>query len=1090
MPAQKTKTLYALLVAINEYHPKSRVTSLYGCRNDINALKKYVEDTYGSEYNLKIKTLFDKQATYDNIVDHFGKKHLLKAKENDIVLFSYSGHGAKEKAAKEFLEFFPDGWNETMVCYDSRAPKGKDLADKELAVLFHRLSEKCPHVVAIMDCCHSGSGTKNVSDILLGDARITYDRQKPRPYKSYLNGYYAKTYPKGKGIEIPQGKHLLMAACAPKEKAFELRTRRGLFNYSLLKVLESQGNNISYADLYTKCRIAMRAVSEDQHPQFETVGRFNAYQQFLAPGKKTKEKKFLINFEKGGWWVNAGAVHGLPTDASKGSSFDLYEGKKLKGQATVKMVGVQRSEVKLSFKANEDDQFDAVLTSLLAAPFPIQIQTVKGAAKRVKKIKSNANPLYFEFISTKKVAKYVLKVVKDNIEILNRETGVTLRTIKGDDEDRIIEDLTRFLDHLTQWEKALALQNPKTKLEKGAFDIVLTEASSGKKIEHSSNSITLQTSKTKSGWKPVPIGVKLRNNIDKSLHCALFYMSSEYGVFNIEQKKIPRGKTATFIAHDTFNIPKTEKQSTDIFKVIVSTEAIDNFLLEMEELKLGKTVTLRKQRGKGAVGHIERALGSRLKDEDNPKSDWFTKTMVVTTKGQESAVSKTKSVGLANNMIKIHPHSSFNAKLGLSSATTSTKSVNGMNILPQLINQSEGDMLNFGDGGRSVFGASNVLEITDIADDKVLRKEPLQIDIEAGLKANEFLLPLTFDGEHVLPVGEVSKQANGSVNISIDRVPEDTITKRSLFKALRLCFMKVALKKETNLQKLCWVDYSGETANRIEAGTVTKVQESKNILMVIHGIIGDTQGMADCVRQAYVDGDFDLVLGFDYENLNNPIEKTAEKLKEHLEDAGLTKGSGKKLTILAHSMGGLVSRYYIEKLGGNQVVSHLVMAGTPNAGSELGKIAGYRNTAMSLITFGVNTFVNVPYIGKLMKVLNGSKHVLVTLDQMDYNSSTKFIKNIAKHPDPKVQYSIVAGHLDLFLKDNPDAKKLMNKIMKLGAKLFYGKESNDIAVSTNSIKSIAKTRLPKPKTKDVACHHMNYFITPESMNAIYTYLKK
>ena len=42
----------------------------------------------------------------------------------------------------------------------------------------------------------------------------------------------------------------------------------------------------------------------------------------------------------------------------------------------------------------------------------------------------------------------------------------------------------------------------------------------------------------------------------------------------------------------------------------------------------------------------------------------------------------------------------------------------------------------------------------------------------------------------------------------------------------------------------------------------------------------------------------------------------------------------KKVDIVAHSMGGLVSRYYIEKMGGRDDVGKLIMVQTPNHGSE------------------------------------------------------------------------------------------------------------------------------------------------------------
>ncbi|MFM9949083.1 MAG: hypothetical protein ACKV1O_14170, partial [Saprospiraceae bacterium] len=71
MPAATTKTLYALMVAIDAY-PIER-HRLNGCVNDRNALKDYIEQRIGAQKNLKlnIKTLTDKEATKANIIAGF-----------------------------------------------------------------------------------------------------------------------------------------------------------------------------------------------------------------------------------------------------------------------------------------------------------------------------------------------------------------------------------------------------------------------------------------------------------------------------------------------------------------------------------------------------------------------------------------------------------------------------------------------------------------------------------------------------------------------------------------------------------------------------------------------------------------------------------------------------------------------------------------------------------------------------------------------------------------------------------------------------------------------------------------------------------
>lgn len=52
-----------------------------------------------------------------------------------------------------------------------------------------------------------------------------------------------------------------------------------------------------------------------------------------------------------------------------------------------------------------------------------------------------------------------------------------------------------------------------------------------------------------------------------------------------------------------------------------------------------------------------------------------------------------------------------------------------------------------------------------------------------------------------------------------------------------------------------------------------------------------------------------------------------------------------KVDIVSHSMGGLVSRYYVKNLGGAANVDSLIMLGTPNYGTNLANIAEF-------LTFG------------------------------------------------------------------------------------------------------------------------------------------
>ena len=198
--------------------------------------------------------------------------------------------------------------------------------------------------------------------------------------------------------------------------------------------------------------------------------------------------------------------------------------------------------------------------------------------------------------------------------------------------------------------------------------------------------------------------------------------------------------------------------------------------------------------------------------------------------------------------------------------------------------------------------------------------------------------------------------------------------------------------------------------------------------------------------------------------------------------AGVTKDH--EFTVLAHSMGGLVSRFYIENLQGNKIVDHLIMAGTPNLGSNFGKVPQYLSWANKILGFVGTVGLAVPYAASLIGFLTSAEKVMVTLAMMNYDDDSGFLKNLEKNSDPGIKYTIVAGVLKNYIKelDDPGA---MDKILDILAGAFNGKTNNDIAVEVDSIKGVpAKGRKHPLVIHDVACHHLNYFAYPSGSNVV------
>ena len=102
--------------------------------------------------------------------------------------------------------------------------------------------------------------------------------------------------------------------------------------------------------------------------------------------------------------------------------------------------------------------------------------------------------------------------------------------------------------------------------------------------------------------------------------------------------------------------------------------------------------------------------------------------------------------------------------------------------------------------------------------------------------------------------------------------------------------------------------------------------------ILLHGITKDSASMADMAR-ALSDRGYHTV-NLDYPSREHPIEVLAtETIPRGLaacEDAG-----AQPVHFVAHSMGGLLVRYYFEKRDVSDIAS-VVMLGTPNQGSRLG----------------------------------------------------------------------------------------------------------------------------------------------------------
>jgi len=564
-----------------------------------------------------------------------------------------------------------------------------------------------------------------------------------------------------------------------------------------------------------------------------------------------------------------------------------------------------------------------------------------------------------------------------------------------------------------------------------------------------------------------------------------------------------------------------KQQATDTFKLFVSTRPLSTYLLEMQHaIKLGEKVNYPKTRSaiNGLINKDKTIQSLRVAENECFVEDWFCKTMEVHSISNRipAASSDTEIVGTSEteiapamyvsslldeervdnaisnagaksyensalpSTIKVWPHNSFSGDFNVNQHQI-TRSTNDFNAILQRAENKEVLLFNFNNQSTRSAERIEVLEISNYKNEETLKSNPLQIQIKSDQQDVSFL-PITFDGEHILPIGSSTNDGQGNINIEINDLPESFQNKRSVVKAIKLYFVKTMMGKK-DMTKLQWVNFEKEIPERQSGKLIEKIASAQNIVLLIHGIIGDTKPFLPSIRTAVDNGTADLVLTFDYENLNTPIEQTASILKNKLNQVGVNEISNKKLTIVAHSMGGLVARCFIENLSGDKIVNRLIMAGTPNMGSKIADLTTYRNWATTLFTMAANSGFGITAAASILSILNFTKNLTVTLEQMQ--PSADLISGLQSSADPEVPYHIIAGDFVQYCKTcTPQEKRLVDKLYNASGMLFYGNEDHDIAVAVKSIESISQSRLPKPTVECVSCHHLNYFSVTESLDKI------
>ncbi|WP_017239654.1 lipase family alpha/beta hydrolase [Streptomyces sp. SS] len=108
-------------------------------------------------------------------------------------------------------------------------------------------------------------------------------------------------------------------------------------------------------------------------------------------------------------------------------------------------------------------------------------------------------------------------------------------------------------------------------------------------------------------------------------------------------------------------------------------------------------------------------------------------------------------------------------------------------------------------------------------------------------------------------------------------------------------------------------------------------------VVLLHGFV-DNRSVFVLLRRALARHGRDHVESLNYSPLTCDLRAAAEELGRRVEETCARTGQA-EVDVVGHSLGGLVARYYVQRLGGDARVRTLVMLGTPHSGTAVAPLA-------------------------------------------------------------------------------------------------------------------------------------------------------
>jgi hypothetical protein len=520
-----------ILVGINFYMPGTirteedgspmKAPNLYGCVSDVNRVERYLKNKLNVDDSRIIKLTStapdagqashepqetaEKRATGENILRAL--RHVAQeASPEDLVLFYFSGHGARAKTVYRKLKG-ENGYDEGLVPCDIRCG-GRFLRDVTLAGELHRMAERQLFVTVVLDSCHSGGATRESDNFAYRGLEKRFESVLDIDMRDQDNAFFSdetffpggvakfekpKARPESTWLLEP-GRYELLTSCRFDEKSLELKDSagnpQGALTLFLMTALESGGPSPTHGMLFRQLLAGMKSTGKltgdsalKQTPVFagnrkrEFFGRDEAVDIHTIPvvTRNVSGKEYI--------YIQAGQAQGVTPD----SEFLLYPWnatsfRKENATATVRVLKVKEFKSLVEFTGS-------VTLSVKELKSGCQAVLSKLHFDNKLKVKLNFSPTEKHYqsllellkqtsgldqVSEDEVANYAVDVDKNGRLVLLDGSNQPIPNFPfSDNSESLIDRLIRLI----KYERVRDLKSPSSASLDGKYIFELAEQS-------------------------------------------------------------------------------------------------------------------------------------------------------------------------------------------------------------------------------------------------------------------------------------------------------------------------------------------------------------------------------------------------------------------------------------------------------------------------------------------------------------------------------------------------------------------------------------------------------------------------------------